>query len=95
MFLVITDMEDAVDNHFYQSFGMKKTHRAPYGGLHPLEEAKTMKGCARISVRRLENSRAMWYTLCCDGHLVAKIFRLLEEEIAKIGVAGDRLHNEK
>ncbi|MBP3489935.1 MAG: hypothetical protein J6K53_16290 [Roseburia sp.] len=54
-----------------------------------------MKGCARISVRRLENSRAMWYTLCCDGHLVAKIFRLLEEEIAKIGVAGDRLHNEK
>lgn len=33
MFLVITDMEDAVDNHFYQSFGMKKLtecHMAGY-----------------------------------------------------------------
>ena len=30
-----------------------------------------------------------------DGYLVAKVFRLLEEEIAKIGAAGDMLHNGK
>lgn len=24
MFQVVTDLEDEVDNHFYQSFGMKK-----------------------------------------------------------------------